>query len=693
LTELSKRFGAAIVDQVALTGSDPFVRAGSDVAVLLRAKQPIVLAAYLGGKVEMLVKAGATAVQGSAGTLSWRGAVSADRSVSCYLLLDDEVAVVANSPVQLEAYAAVRAGTRPSLATAPEFAFFRRRYVLGTAGELALAVVPDAALRRWCSARWRIADSRRTRAAAVLAALQAEWIAAGAKPGWTPADPPGELGELTLAADGLRSSLYGSLSFLTPISELAIDKATTEEANAYRRFHDSYQRAWRAFLDPIAIQLSTAAGGALGIDMSILPLIVSSEYREMLEFAGKATLTAGAGDQHAALLQLAVAIDRENEHFRDLDDSFGRTLGGLASPFAWVGPTASLYIEADPIWDELAALPGNRERAEFVQTNLSRLPLGVNIAVIDPLRLAGFLTALRTMAGQAAPGLIEWGTRKYQGIDYVVITPSARAGIGLGPDTHLYYLPAPEGLTLTVNEPLIQRAIERLLAARAPGASKPAAWPGEHLAMVADPSALKLAADLAGEAGVRGWMQRRTWANIAILNEWKRLYPTQDPVALHQRLWGVRLTSPAGGTYTWNEQWLTMESSVFGHSAVPKPGPELPSGLVDIARVGFGLGFELLPAPNPAATTAVQAPSNHGNGEKSYVVEQGDTLKSLAVKFRVSEMWLIRRNELQSHVLVVGQKLIVPETTATTAVATPRIEGPSYGLRVRIVVEPKPPTK
>ena len=689
LTELSRRFGAAVVDQVAITGSDPFVRAGSDIAVLLRAKQPALLAAYLGAKVEALVQGGAKPVQGGAGTLAWRGAVAADRSVSCLVLLDGEVAVVANSTVQLDAYAAVRAGSRPALDQAPEFAFFRRRYPLGTACELALAVVPDAALRRWCSARWRIGDSRRTRAAAVLAALQAEWVADGAKSDWKPNDAPAELGELVLGAGGLRSSIYGTLAFLTPVAELALDKATAEEADAYRRFHDAYQRSWRDFLDPIGLRLARSEGGGLDLDLSILPLIVGSEYRELLAFAGKATLTAGAGDRHPALLQLAVALDRTSGPLAELDQDFGRTLGGLASPFAWVGPTASLYLDADPFWAEIAALPENRQRAEFIQGNLSRLPLGANIAVVDPLRLAGFLTALRTMATQAAPGLVEWGTRQHQGVDYVVITPAAGAGLGLAPDTHLFYLPVPEGLTVTFNEALMQRAIQRLLAARAPGAAKPAAWPGEHLALAADPSALGLAASLAGETGVRGWMQRRAWANLAILNEWKRLFPNQDPVALHERLWGVRLTSAAGGTYTWNETWLTMESSVFGHPAEPKPGPELPDGLAGIASISCGLGFEPLPAAQAPPPADPRIP---GPDEMLHAIQQGDTLKTVARRYGVSEAWLIRRNDLQTNVLAVGQNLIVPNRAAAPARA-PRSAGASYGLRVRIAIEPKPTAK
>lgn len=34
-------------------------------------------------------------------------------------------------------------------------------------------MLSDATIRRWCGPQWRIADSRRTRAAAVLADLQA----------------------------------------------------------------------------------------------------------------------------------------------------------------------------------------------------------------------------------------------------------------------------------------------------------------------------------------------------------------------------------------------------------------------------------------------------------------------------------------------------------------------------------------
>jgi hypothetical protein len=63
-------------------------------------------------------------------------------------------------------------------------------------------------------------------------------------------------------------------------------------------------------------------------------------------------------------------------------------------------------------------------------------------------------------------------------------------------------------------------------------------------------------------------------------------------VALHERLWGVRLVCPSGGKYVWNEKWHTFESTVWGHPGEPKSGAALPPQLRDFSRARFGLTFE-----------------------------------------------------------------------------------------------------
>lgn len=88
-------------------------------------------------------------------------------------------------------------------------------------------------------------------------------------------------------------------------------------------------------------------------------------------------------------------------------------------------------------------------------------------------------------------------------------------------------------------------------------------------------------------------MQLRSWANLPILNEWRRRYADRDPLELYGRYWQARLECPGGGRYVWNEQWQTMESTVYGHPGQPKPGPDLVPWLSELAGVNFGLTFEL----------------------------------------------------------------------------------------------------
>ena len=87
-------------------------------------------------------------------------------------------------------------------------------------------------------------------------------------------------------------------------------------------------------------------------------------------------------------------------------------------------------------------------------------------------------------------------------------------------------------------------------------------------------------------------MQLRAWGNIPILNEWKRLHPDKDAVALHQKLWQTRLVCPGGGSYRWNEEWQTMESTVYGHPGEPEEGPPSPPQLAGIVSGNFGVTFE-----------------------------------------------------------------------------------------------------
>ena len=87
-------------------------------------------------------------------------------------------------------------------------------------------------------------------------------------------------------------------------------------------------------------------------------------------------------------------------------------------------------------------------------------------------------------------------------------------------------------------------------------------------------------------------MRRRAWGNLPILNAWRQRFESEDPVALHSKFWQRELLCPGGGEYRWNEEWQTMESTVYGHPGDPKAGPGFPPSLQGLSFANFGLTFE-----------------------------------------------------------------------------------------------------
>jgi len=87
-------------------------------------------------------------------------------------------------------------------------------------------------------------------------------------------------------------------------------------------------------------------------------------------------------------------------------------------------------------------------------------------------------------------------------------------------------------------------------------------------------------------------MQTQAWNNLPILNEWHTLYPDQDPVDVHEQIWNERLICPGGGKYIWNDEWKTMESTIYGHPGVPKLGPGVPPELFKFRFGNLGVTFE-----------------------------------------------------------------------------------------------------
>jgi hypothetical protein len=618
VSEVARQFGPQVVSSVAFTGSDPYLRMGTDLAILFSCKSPLALKTYLLAKHALALQAGG--VERAEGELGkgtvYSGVCSSDRKICSYVASWGDVVVVANSLHQLRRIAETHAGQIPALAASDEYRFFRNRYKLGEAGETAFLILTDAAIRRWCSPRWRIADSRRTRAAALLAELQAERVDVLWKL-QRPSHPPAPLdlaglGTIQPGPSGMGgvSSVYGTLDFMTPISELQIDKVSRAEAEAYGRFRDRYQLQWRRFFDPIAVRFGVRPE-RVGIDLTVMPLIEGSEYREFVNLARGAKIQPGAGDPHEGVLfHAALSINTQSGMLQQgggMAMAMTAAAGVALNPLVWLGESVSVYLDEHPYWNELMAASETSKGAwEFMEKSYGRLPLAVNFEVKNTLALTVFLTGLRAYIDQTAPGMTVWETLTRNERPYVKISPSEAmvADEEQLKGSAIYYAVTPGLLTVSLNEQMLHRALDRAAARKgakeegatqAPSTSCP--WSGENLCLKVGAQGMALLKQVRNLPEVnrqyRGLMQLRSWSNIPILNEWRRLIRDEkDPVKFHRRFWRTDLVCAGGGTYVWNETWQTMESTVCGCPAEPKDGIVWPPAIEALSEAEFGLTFE-----------------------------------------------------------------------------------------------------
>jgi hypothetical protein len=603
LSDISRLLGPQLITSVAFTGSDPYLRAGTDVAVLFECKTPGAVKTFIIARQAAAAQANreVETVSGSVAYVAYNGVVSSNRAISSFVAVLDNVVLVSNSRAQLTELIQAGQGKKPALSSQGEYLYFRQRYPRQGAQETGFLILSDAAIRRWCGPQWRIASSRRTRVAAILAELQAQNLDAIVKGvaeprALQPSVQVAGAGEFRLTSHGVASSTYGSLDFLTPIAEIPLAKVTPAEADTYRRWRDSYQQNWRQFFDPIAVRFSIRAQ-QLGAEVIVMPLIAGTDYREYMEISKGARIAPDAGDPHAdALLHFVTAINADSPPVRQAVNFMGNLAPGLkANALGWLGQSIAVFADRDPFWDDLSKATN---RDTFLEHEFYRFPIAVRCEVKNPLGLALFLTAVRTQVEQTAPKMTIWENAEYQGQAYVKITPARNADTGMDALNKLaiYYAVSPKSLLLTVNESVLKRALDRQAAREAAlAAGKPAPvsdrpWLGTNLCLQAEQVAFRVVHSM--NDNLQTEQQLLCWNNLPILNEWKRRFPDQDPVKLHERLWQAKLFCPGGGTYQWNEKWQTMESTAFGHPGEPKAGEPKYVPLQGIAAANLGLNFE-----------------------------------------------------------------------------------------------------
>ena len=490
---LSRALGTQVVGELALVGSDPYVREGSDVTLLFRVKQKSLfdmavsgsLAAHLaahGGGSDKVIDAGGTPI---------RVQTSTDGAVRQHRAGVGDLEIVSNSLAATRRVLLAIAGKAPRLSDEPDL-----RYMLARGGNAtsdAVLFMGDRFVSEVIGPRQKILEARRILACAELlvpgyAALLYGWLE-GRVPastdeliaaGWLKRE------ELNHVIDnspivftpgaGARSS-WGTPAALTPLYDLPSPTLVTEtEKSAYARFAESYQRSWQQYVDPVLVRIKVETVGKdtrLIADVRVLPLIESSEYRELNELVGKArvvtpTLTSG--------LRTVFAIGADAKLRRELNHLMGSS--PLAGRFVldWLGDwllfgvedrpeigAALLAIEPSAVPQAPGAEPRNR-KFDAQLGAIARAPLYLAIGIRNMLGAAVFLTGARKLATEAAPGVVEWGEGAPYKTARVVHIAVAAKSIGQGtPSIGLYYTLFDGVFIISFSERTVQSLVDERL--------------------------------------------------------------------------------------------------------------------------------------------------------------------------------------------------------------------------------------
>jgi hypothetical protein len=304
-----------VVKEVAVTGSDPFAREGSDVTILFEVKQPEIFKARMESFLTNAEKANPTAKR-SAGQIlgvDYIQLETPDRKLSVFAADPrPDLHVRSNSKVALErVLEAIKGKTVDDhpvrrLGDALEFAYIRTLMPRGAKEEDGLVYMSDPFIRRLVGPQLKLTERRRIlcynhlrmigHASLLYRTERGSWPTSLEDLAQTQTSPglfnQGELscpdgGKYSLSEDGTTGvcSRHGRAEFLTPNIEIPVTEVTGAEADEYKEFLAEYNQYWRVYFDPIALRIKMTPQ-QYRLETIVLPLIDNSLYTNLAAVLG-----------------------------------------------------------------------------------------------------------------------------------------------------------------------------------------------------------------------------------------------------------------------------------------------------------------------------------------------------------------------------------------------------------------------
>jgi hypothetical protein len=304
-----------VVDGAAVTGSDLFLREGSDVTLVFRMKNAETFKGRMDGFLARSERAHPEAKKTTGEYLGvpYVHLSTPDRAVSVYSAYPTaNLHVRSNSQVAFERVLQAVHGKGPDgkavtrLGDTAEFQYIRTLMPRGAKEEDGFVYLSDPFIRRLMGPAVKLTERRRMLCynhVRMLGHAMLLYRTEQGKPATSLEDLdkgkclPGKFneglyacpdgGKYSLMADGTTPvcSHHGHARFLTPCCERPVSRVTTEEADEYRAFLNEYNQYWRMYFDPIALRLQITPQ-RYRMETIVLPLIDNSIYTQLAASLG-----------------------------------------------------------------------------------------------------------------------------------------------------------------------------------------------------------------------------------------------------------------------------------------------------------------------------------------------------------------------------------------------------------------------
>ncbi|HUU03143.1 MAG TPA: hypothetical protein VM425_17045 [Myxococcota bacterium] len=602
---LSDLLGPAVVESLVVTGSDPYLREGSDFSLIFHLKSQALFETAVGRYIDEARKRRPDLKESRQ---SYRGVsiqrfLTDDRQVSCHRAKLGDYYVYSNSSTAIRSIIDAKQGRRPALAKSLDFIYMRTLYPLGKKNEDGLIFLSDPWLRMLTGPALRISEKRRIETVTSLemaknAALFYLWehpasrvpgMGALVKLGYLDRKKlyaePGDSISWDPAAFAAVSKKYGRLGYLTPNIEIPVGQVSQQEKNEYETFRRFYQDYWRRYFDPIGIRVT--AGRDIALSVTILPLIDNSEYNHTkIAFGGRALDLEPLARSGPVVFHYAAHLNPDSPDLKRAQSFAVNMLGNNRATVEWIGERIEFWVEDNEILGGLI----EHENAK----NLFKVPMVFGIEIKSKLGLAAFLVALQSVVKTGAPGLVSFEpTDPYKGAAFTAIKPApgSHADDELK-DAAIYYGAVGDMLYVSTSLEALKHIVDTgSKAAKNPetAAMRFGAAGKAHMALRLDLEAARktflLAQKLLASLSVPAEREhlRNLWlvAHTAGLGPGARIKPEQ--------VLGYRIASAFGNSFEYDPEHDQVVGSLSGSLWQPKkverPSPDSPLGrLLDSLR-------------------------------------------------------------------------------------------------------------